>query len=168
MGKASRLKRERKRARTADETLADRVRHSALGRETMLVKDPPGFEKVSDMLAKLARPLIEQSKTKEEYKEVLHLAAIAWNAALLPEEERAGMLHEKKTAAGLGPTGIRLMEKLIERKLALFPNERRPVLDIEVADLGGRFHLSVISEIPASDPRARKVLEAKGLLPKAG
>jgi len=133
----------------------------------MVVKDPPGFEKVSDMLARLARPLIEESKTKEDYKKALRLAVVAWNAALLPEAERAAMLHEKRIADGLGPTGIRLMEKLIERKLALFPNEKRPILDIEVADLGGRFHLSVISEIPTSDPRARRVIEAKGLSPQA-
>jgi hypothetical protein len=150
--------------RTADETLADRVRRSGLGGETMVVKDPPGFEKVSDMLAKLAGPLVEQSKTKEDYKKVLHLAVIAWNAALLPEGERAGMLHEKEIADNLGPPGIRLVEELIERKLALFPNERRQVLDMELVARNGRFHLSVASEIPTSDPRARSVLEAKGLL----
>jgi hypothetical protein len=156
-------------ARTADETLAARVRHSAPGSKTVLVKDPPGFEKLSGILAEFAKPLIQQAKTRKDYKTALGLATIAWNAALVPEEERAQMLRGKEMVDALGPVGIELMEKLIARKLALFADEKRPILDFELVDRGGgQFYLTVTSEIPGHDPRARPLLEAKGLLPPAG
>jgi hypothetical protein len=63
----------------------------------------------------------------------------------------------------------RLMEKLIARKLALFADEKRPILGFELVDRGGgQFYLTVTSEIPADDPRARPLFEAKGLLPPGG
>jgi len=152
--------------RTADETLADRVRHLALGSDPVLLKDPPGFEKMSGILGEFAKPLIEQAKTREDYKTILNLAALAWNVALVPEEERAKMLRGKKMADALGPVGIELMEKLIARKLALFADEKRFILDFELVDRGGdQFYLTVTSEIRGNDPRARPLFQAKGLLP---
>ena len=153
-------------ARTADEALASRARQSAPGKEIELIKDPPGFEKMSGVLGEFAKPLIEQVKTKAGYQAALRFAVLAWNTAFLPEEERARMLREKKLADALGPAGIALMEKLIARKLALFAAEKRPILDFELVDRGGgQFCLTVTSEIPANDPRARPLFEARGLLP---
>jgi hypothetical protein len=135
----------------------------------MLVKDPPGFEKMSGILGEFAEPLTEQGKTKADYESALRFATLAWNAAFVPEEERAKMLRGKKMADALGPVGIGLMEKLIARKLALFADEKRLIRGFELVDRGGgQFYLTVSSEIPGDDPRARPLFEAKGLLPPGG
>ncbi len=134
----------------------------------MLVKDVPGVEKMSEILSEFARPLLDMCKAKEDHAKILRLAAIAWNTALLPEEERAASLLDTKFTDLLGSEGMRLMQYLIQRKLDLFAGKTRPVHDIEVVDLGDRFSFRVVSGLPVNDPKVVNVLKAQGLLPEEG
>ena len=61
-----------------------------------------------------------------------------------------------------------IMEYLIKRKLDLFPDKKRPLLDIEAVDLGDRFCLRVVSGLPLNDPKTLNDLKARGLLPEEG
>jgi hypothetical protein len=168
MGEARPPEREQELIQAADSALAERLRRSVLGKESVLVKDVPGVEKMSEILSGFARPLLDMCDSKEDYAKFLRLAVVAWNAALLPEQERAGFLHDTKITDVLGPQGMQIMEYLIERKLDLFPDKKRPVLDIEAVDLGDRFSLRVISGLPLNDPKTLNDLKAKGLLPEDG
>ncbi|MGA2865219.1 MAG: hypothetical protein ABSF95_12155 [Verrucomicrobiota bacterium] len=168
MGEARPPEREQELILTADSALAERLRCSVLGKESVLLKDVPGVEKMSEILGEFARPLLDMCDSKEDYPNFVRLAVVAWNAALLPEQERAGFLHDTKITDVLGPKGMGIMEYLIKRKLDLFPDKKRPLLDIEAVDLGDRFCLRVVSGLPLNDPKTLNDLKARGLLPEEG
>ncbi|MGA2254159.1 MAG: hypothetical protein ABSG53_05805 [Thermoguttaceae bacterium] len=115
--------------------------------------DAPGGVKMSTVLEEFVEPLADDVEGLEEYRKLLGLGQLAWNAALRGEPERGEMVNELLSTAMPGATvetlsaGRSIVEALITRKEQHFADLRRPILRFEVFDTGDGWHLNVASLI---------------------
>lgn len=114
-----------------------------------LVVTPRSSTKMSEVLWSFVEPYREFANTEEALRRLLTLAVLAWDAALLPEEERPRMIGEVFQALPLDEelrTGLRgIVDELIERKERCFSQYKRPIVDFELQDRGRDYHLIVVS-----------------------
>lgn len=87
----------------------------------------PKGTKISERLVDLIATELESDMTLHEAKLLIHFGQIAWNLAVEPEIareqlERLSGPQEARAAA------YQIIARLKERKLALFPNDRRLVV----------------------------------------
>ena len=81
------------------------------------------------------------SKTYNSFNMLVGNPCLAWNASLLDEPERGEMVKQ----------GVNLFKDktdangMIERKLLLFPNDRRHVVKFDVTETKDSFRFFVIS-----------------------
>jgi hypothetical protein len=74
------------------------------------------------------------------------MTVIAWNMAGLPEAERWKHIAPD-VADRLGETAMAVLKDMIARKLELFPEETRRVLDYQCIDAGDAFRLNVVYDV---------------------
>jgi hypothetical protein len=107
-----------------------------------------GAEKMSEVLGEFLGPYLKQTTTPEDFRNVLDIGVIAWNAALVAGKVRQELLEA--TLASLpadarGPARA-LLEEMIRRKEALFASNQRMIVEYELTRAGpGKAHLSVTS-----------------------
>ena len=142
MGKASRAKRLRHPQTAAQRELVDRVRKSRPGEPIKVVTRRTG-RKVSEILMEFAQPWLDEARNDDQRKTVVGLAVLAWNLAVIPEPER----WEGDFAEQLGITGKAILTEMIARKLALYPEETRPILDYQITGSQNNLSLQVISSL---------------------
>ena len=154
-------KRERKQKREPEqrqafEALKQRVKQSSFDVEEVIV-EPKGAVRMSEVLSEFVEPYIQDAVTEEDYRKVLTLATMAWNASFLPEEKRGEMITDvmdkglpeadAKLKAGLR----KVVDEMIARKQVHFAEYKRDIIDFELTDTGEGYHLTVAStmdEIP--------------------
>ena len=91
------------------------------------------------------------SKTYNSFNMLVGNPCLAWIASLLDEPERGEMvkqgvnLFKDKTNANGMNEFTRFSYELIERKLLLFPNDRRHVVKFDVTETKDSFRIFVIS-----------------------
>lgn len=114
----------------------------------------PQAWKLSTRIMALAQPLIDQ--VHDDLSEmVIALAVLCWNIAQLPEDEQKRELRStaKMMTKGESASFRRDVENwarmLIDRKKALFGDDRRAVADFQVGVDGGSRTLIVISTLVA-------------------
>ena len=139
MGKASRAKRLRHPQTAAQRELVDRVRKSRPGEPIKVVTRRTG-RKVSEILMEFAQPWLDEARNDDQRKAVIGLAVLAWNAAMIPEPEQCeGYLLEKLEASGMA-----ILKGMIARKLALYPEETRPILDYQITGAQDKLRVEVV------------------------
>jgi hypothetical protein len=77
-----------------------------------------GKEKISEVVMRFIGPLIHESYTETQWKALIELALISWNASLLPLEERKATIDEHvREGIVLKPEEAKqAIYELIERK----------------------------------------------------
>jgi hypothetical protein len=133
------------------EEMVAEIRREGILPVTEVTINPPGETKMSQVLEELIAPYLEETHTLDEFKNLVLLGRLAWNAALLPAEERDVFLKQVRNTL---PRALRadighLLKSLILRKFTLFPNDRRYIISIHVTDLGAQYHLAVAYSTPA-------------------
>jgi hypothetical protein len=154
MGKASRLKRQRKELRDdARQAMAARLssRFGDGSSEIPLRAPLPGQPRVSDSLQQLLDPYFDENTTGEAFRRMVVLGMLAWNRAALPEERGQEMIREMRQhfPAEDEKTFVELMEDLSRRKRQLFPDDHRLIVDVEARkEPDGTFYITAASGIP--------------------
>ncbi len=115
--------------------------------------DAPGGVKMSTVLEEFVEPYADEIDGLAQYRRLLLLGQVAWNAALRAEPERREMV-EDVLAKGFSDSDPEmfaiarsLVETMIARKERLFYQYRRPILSFHVQDTGDGWHLTVASVI---------------------
>jgi hypothetical protein len=110
-------------------------RPSFLPADAIIVDSLPGMPKLSKVLFDFVDPYVESAPTEESLKKLFGVATIAWNAALLPLDEREALIRETERAVpGEALDDYRMvLASLIERKLAHFSNDRRYIMSLDLA-----------------------------------
>jgi hypothetical protein len=112
--------------------------------------EPRGAQRMSEVLEAFVDPYLGLASTDNGQRVLLEIASLAWNAAILPEDERQAMLNEVVEKGLPGFQGqaheelLDLIENMIARKLALFDENKRFILSVELTSAEGGY-LSVIS-----------------------
>ena len=120
----------------------DRVQQSLPDERIKVVNRRTG-RKVSEMLMELAEPWLNEVRHDDQRKRVIGMAALAWNMTTFPEPERwEGMSPE--ISEKLEKSGKAILEEMIARKLALYPEETRPILDYEITGGGESMRVEVV------------------------
>jgi hypothetical protein len=128
-----------------------------------------GGIKLSAALIELCEPFEPENMSTKEFENLISLAAVAWNIAVLPEEERLErltafidempnmrqeleneidtVLHDDSKEPELAPatTMLHFIGAMIQRKDELFLNDNRFILDFNVKDSPDGPHLTVSS-----------------------
>ena len=128
-----------------------------------------GGIKLSAALIELCEPFEPENLSTKEFDNLIALAAVAWNIAVLPEEERLEKLtafvdempemrqeleneidtvlrdDSKDTDFAPATTMLHFVGAMIQRKDELFPNDNRLILEFNVKDSPEGPHLSVSS-----------------------
>jgi len=161
-GKSKRQgKKRRDRRRGLYKTLRQRVKKN-FPHQKVSVGPPSGGVKMSEVLEEFVEPYRELVETEEAYWKLLTTAIVAWNVTLFPEKDRLSRLDELVITLpeDVREDGRQLIEELMVRKERFFSQYRRMIIDFEVADTAGEWHLSVMSTAgPVS--RETKVLRWK-------
>jgi len=140
------------------EALMQRYREKlapVLGHTEAAFAEPGDRVSMSDALSTLVEPYAELAETEEAFRAVLTLGMLAWNATLLPEEERKDAVEE---AVGKLPEGFRedraqIIGELMTRKERLFPENRRLIVHFEIVETEDACRLLVASAVEGSPDR---------------
>ncbi|MGC8643187.1 MAG: hypothetical protein ACP5XB_25280, partial [Isosphaeraceae bacterium] len=112
-----------------------------------VVYEPAGHEKMSDVLDDFIEPYSDVADTEDAYRKLLMLGQMAWNTALLPDDERQVIIDQTLDAGFArtsGPTRAaarEFIETLVRRKLEHFAGNRRAILSFSLTDTGDGYHL---------------------------
>jgi hypothetical protein len=128
MGKASRAKRLRSQQTAGQRTLVERLRRSLPAGRIQIAQRRTG-RKVSEILMEFAQPWLDAARNDDQRKTVVGMAVLAWNLAAFPESER----WEGDFAEKLGSAGRAILNEMIARKLAWYPEETRSILDYQIS-----------------------------------
>ena len=111
-----------------------RPRLPALPPNMRVVMAPAGREKMSEVLAEFIEPWGDSWQTVEQLKNLLGVAVIAWNAALMPVIEREALFRDTmSTIPAQGAILFRtLLDEMIQRKVTHFANNKRFIISFEV------------------------------------
>jgi hypothetical protein len=127
-----------------------------------------GDIKLSAALIELCEPFEPENLTTKEFENLIALAAVAWNIAVLPKEERLEKLTAfvdeipkmrqeleyeigsvlddgSKNTIAPATTTLHFIGAMIQRKEELFPNDQRLIMDFNVKDSPEGPHLTVAS-----------------------
>ena len=152
MGKASRRK-----ASTRAQGIpnsAGKVGPTVGGLEAIIVRsDLPQEEKISHALLQLLEGEVADDAPLEKFQAALHFIIIAWNLSLMGTDKRLAALQALAAdieGAGNGERRAMLadVERLIARKLALFPDDKRHVVCGEVLLQGDKLHITAAALTP--------------------
>ena len=106
---------------------------------------------MSEVLRVFVEPFAATIKDDDEYVNLLSIGVIAWNATLLPVDERFKSIDEMLPATCTQVLGDdvwvarTLIETLMARKLAEFAAIRRVIHSFNLVDRGLENNLSVVS-----------------------
>jgi hypothetical protein len=114
----------------------------------------PGKAKMSQQVWKSAGDFIRMGNTLEDRQSLLNAACSAWNIACDPPERRKASLDRyvveyrryNADADEVEMAGIRSnMEKLIAKKLGMFPADTRQIVGAQIVRMGGHERIDVAS-----------------------
>jgi hypothetical protein len=135
---ASRKRKDRKKKRPigrpnrpADPLQALARRHEG---DAVVIATPPGEEKMSGVIIEFLDPYMDKWKDLAQLRTLVAFGAIAWNAALLPEDDREQSLRIAE--AMTPPEGRSLLRAvlsdLVRRKFTHFASDTRAIIDYQV------------------------------------
>ena len=110
--------------------------------------------KMSEMISEMAAGFLGVGDTMAERQNRLNAACSAWNMACCPPEVRQRQLEQYKegylrfnpaTSPGDLANILKDMELLIERKLTMFPDDKRQIVSARVVKVGNVYRIEVAS-----------------------
>ncbi|MCL5960365.1 MAG: hypothetical protein M1358_13825 [Chloroflexi bacterium] len=134
------------------EALKRKVQSQVLFSDKEVVFQSGSPEKMSEILEAFVQPYLEYAETRKSYEKLIAVAAVAWNAALFPPEERQTMLDETSKiiqTSGGNKEDVEiyrgLVNELIKRKERYFADNKRLIVSYQISETRGGFHLLVAS-----------------------
>ena len=116
--------------------------------------DPSPKRKMSEMISEMAAGFLGVGNSIEERQNRLTAACSAWNMACGSPESRKRQLEQYKDGYlrfnhATSPTDLanilKDMELLIERKLKMFPDDKRQIVSATVVKVGTDYRIEVAS-----------------------
>ncbi len=110
--------------------------------------------KMSEMISEIGAAFISVGKSLEERQNRLTAVCSAWNMACASSANRQQQLQQfaasyRRFNPAIPPDDlagiVKDMETLIERKLTLFPEDHRQIVDAKVVPVGADFRIEVAS-----------------------
>jgi hypothetical protein len=118
--------------------------------------NPQGEAKMSGIITELIEPYRQMAINRASYHNLIAIACIAWNTANLPQEQRLDNINEAINELPVATNEMRLemtrlVLELVQRKVALFPDNQRIIVNFKINETKDNYHLGI-----ASMPGAKK------------
>ena len=143
---------QRKKELASFKSFKQEIENASEGKNTVFVDTSKNLPKMSEVLMEYIDPFLEGTETYQECANLLEIAVMSWNMALVSEEKGQELLKKLFPGDSSDPEEIedkrevqRLIKKLIKRKLKFFAEEERLITDFKLTENSGRFHISVAS-----------------------
>ncbi len=109
-------------------------------------------EKMSEVLLDFASPFLAGLDDPNDMEKAISFAASVWNLSLLPKDQQKDGIEEIAQIFGQGSVehhniGKYMVNKLLERKDIIYPNNRRCIVNYEFGVKNGLPWLNVASTI---------------------
>jgi hypothetical protein len=110
--------------------------------------------KMSEVILEMGAGFVGVGRTLEERQNRLNAAGSAWNMACASPENRQRQLEQYaegylRSNPATSPSDLanilKDMETLIERKLRMFPDDHRQIVDARVVKVGTAFRIEIAS-----------------------
>ena len=145
------------RPQESDNRLAQRVKQNLKGKVIDVIANPKGEVKMSEVLEAFVEPYLDVASNLEQRQKMFALAVVAWNIALLPEEEQQKEMemminqifggHDRQMQRDIRD----ILKELVERKQKFFADNQRYILDFELTGRRNDLRLSVVSSPSPQD-----------------
>lgn len=117
---------------------------------------------MSEIIIEFAQPILRTAESFEMQKRALSVAMIAWNMSLMDDfntqlEKLCNEMnkpYDKQFASDKDS----IILFLIQRRLELYPDVKRLVMDYDIIDTGNGLHLNVVSS-PLNDDSEADIFE---------
>jgi hypothetical protein len=153
MGKASRKKREFR--ESSAPRLPDYLANLAETTDLKVRTNLPDEQKISSRLLSLLNIMVPEESPLDVQKNALGLVVIAWNLSGYEEAERETMLDEligdffkEAVKAGETKTIKTMLKLLIDRKLEMFPLDKRTVVSWKISFKGKKLFVTAAAINP--------------------
>ncbi len=146
-----RMKKRKKRRLSAKEKLKRKLKRNHPNKNMTIVDSPEGVAKMSDMIEVILGSYIDEPESTNAFTNLIGLAVMAWNTTLLPADKQDESLDHLKN---LFPQAEDLeMAKemvaiLMKRKLEIFPEVNRIIVDFSVVPDGDGWDIEIASTLP--------------------
>jgi hypothetical protein len=136
--------------RSARTQLLNRATKTIANSDKEVLVNPSGETKMSEVLLDFADPLLQMADEESEERNIMEMAILAWNLALLPLAERQELLStfvdDSLSDDGTSAEEIAgLIEWLVDRKIEYYIESDRFIVDYEFVGSGNRRRLYVVS-----------------------
>jgi hypothetical protein len=151
-GKKSRSRRRRPPV-SRHSKLISKMEKQGLLEDTVLIHEPSGKEKMSEVLEEFAQPYLDLvDDSLEMQNKVIAMAVLAWNSTLLPRKERKAALEDLFSNLSLQDEeaeedGRQVLKDMIKRKTRYFRANKRFILSYDMSKTKEGFYLSVASTL---------------------
>jgi hypothetical protein len=150
-----RKKNKRKKPLTAGMAkLVQRIQNVEFPLPHKVLINPPGHEKMSEVIMEFASPMLEKSTDDEMSRNIISFAILAWNLALHKERGNDAAyqeLHDMALSSYTDETGRQqfhhFLAMLLQRKREFFSDYKRFILDYELSFTRDNMHLDVVSTV---------------------
>lgn len=108
---------------------------------------------MSEVLEAFVEPYLDVVDSHTAREKLFMTAVAAWNLALMPAKQRSTLIKELIAASvdkndRLTQQDMReILNEMVARKLDLFPDNKRFIVNFQLQETKGKFHLSVASTL---------------------
>ena len=116
----------------------------------IVIQNPPGMEKMSEVLLEFAEPYLGEDPDRKKLQSVLQVAIVAWNAAILPRSQGQDLIREMATEfpQELKAPFMALVDDMVSRKRIHFAGNSRFILSLDFTmTADGEPHVQVGSSL---------------------
>jgi hypothetical protein len=119
--------------------LLEKIRKSGEFPEALIVVEPEGAEKMSEVILHFAAPLLDKCEDDESERIAVAIAIYVWNLSLLPKNQQKKGIQEicSSYSESKDDNGLAIMmyivDMLLERKKKHFPKHKRAIVEYQLS-----------------------------------
>jgi pyruvate/oxaloacetate carboxyltransferase len=123
---------------------------------TKALINPAGELSLSDAISNIIAPYRHIAQDYQSFYKLVTIACAAWNATVLPAEERKGMLADMRKLMPDQQSRedfVEIVKDLMRRKNKLYPNVNRVIIQFKVTKRRNDFHIAIVSTMENKEPQ---------------
>jgi hypothetical protein len=149
--KAQRFRAQRQTQLSPEEVLFKRIQSSEYFKNTQVIQNADGLDKMSDVIHRFAEPL--QDENGDVPANMLSFAILIWNASLLPKDKQEEAFRDIIKSLPGKERGVRegallAIAILLERKEKYFSDNKRVIIDYDITETEDMLNLNIVSTVP--------------------
>jgi hypothetical protein len=117
---------------------------------TKTLINPEGEISISDAVSKIIAPYRDTAQDYKSFHKLVTIACTAWNASILPAEERESMLADMLKLMPDQQSRedfTEIVKELMKRKNWLYPKVNRMIVQFKVTERRNDFHVAIASTL---------------------